>query len=41
MNYEIGQLIAQQGYRGSFPWAANYDNFQNPLVAHLIRGMNS
>ena len=41
MNYKIGQLIAQQGYRGSFPWAANYDKFQNPLVAHLIHGMNS
>jgi len=26
MNYDIGALIKAEGYRGAFPWAANYDS---------------
>ena len=41
MNYEIGQFIAQEGFRGAFPWAANYDSFMfnNSLVAYLAKGL--
>ena len=39
MNYEIGQFISETGYRGVFPWAANYDSLQRPLISHLIKGL--
>ena len=39
MNYNIGQFVAEKGYRGVFPWAANYDNFDNPLVMYLTKGL--
>ncbi|MDC0142083.1 glycoside hydrolase family 18 protein [bacterium] len=41
MNYEIGQLIRENGFRGAFPWAANYDSvhFNNSLIKWLHKGL--
>ena len=41
MNYDLGVMIAKGGYRGAFPWAANYDSLQynNTLVPWLIKGL--
>lgn len=41
VNYELGRLIAREGYRGAFPWAANYDAWRhnNSLVEWLGRGL--
>jgi len=42
-NFLIGQLIKAKGYRGAFPWAANYDSqkFNNTLATWLYKGLNS
>lgn len=40
MNYKIGKFIKDNHYRCSFPWAANYDNLDEPLVNYLIKGLN-
>ena len=29
MNEEIGLFVKINGFRGAFPWAANYDSFEN------------
>jgi len=43
MNYELGQFIAKNGFRGAFPWAANYDSVQynNSLIEWLHQGLLS
>ena len=40
-NLEIGQWIKSQGWRGAFPWAANYDAAakNDSLLAWLGRGL--
>ena len=41
MNFELGQFIKKNGFRGAFPWAANYDSveYNNSLVVWLLAGM--
>lgn len=41
-NLLIGEYINKEGYRGAFPWAADYDSFEfnNTLAKWLFRGMN-
>ena len=41
MNYKLGVWIREQGFRGAFPWAANYDSnqFNNSLVNWLNWGL--
>ena len=41
MNYELGKFIKNNGFRGAFPWAANYDSveYNNSLVVWLFAGM--
>ena len=42
MNEEIGALIKSEGYRGAFPWAANYDAFgtsNDSLARWLGKGL--
>ena len=41
MNYELGKFIKNNGFRGVFPWAANYDSveYNNSLVVWLLAGM--
>lgn len=42
MNQKIGELVSSQGFRGVFPWAANYDalcNSTNSLIRYLSRGL--
>jgi hypothetical protein len=43
MNYELGQFIKKNGFRGAFPWAANYDSIQynNSLIKWLSFGMKN
>lgn len=40
-NYEVGQLVKSAGFRGVFPWAANFDSleFNNSLIDWLHRGL--
>lgn len=40
-NEQIGQLVREQGWRGVFPWAANYDSLgdNNSLAAWLGKGL--
>ena len=39
-NYEIGKFVREHGFRGLFPWAANYDAFaNNSLIAYAGRGL--
>jgi len=40
-NFLVGQYIKKSGFRGAFPWAANYDSFEqnNTLVEWLYRGL--
>lgn len=40
-HYLIGKFIKEEGFRGAFPWAANYDSLEwnNTLVTWLHRGM--
>ena len=42
MNYRIGKFIKDNGFRGAFPWAANYDSVQynNSLIQWLRKGLN-
>ena len=41
MNFEIAAFVREHGYRGLFPWAANYDSFRhnNSLIAYVGRGL--
>jgi hypothetical protein len=41
-NYLVGQFIKSSGFRGAFPWAANFDSleFNNTLVDWLYRGLH-
>ena len=41
MNYELGKFIRNNGFRGAFPWAANYDSVQynNSLINWLMKGL--
>jgi hypothetical protein len=41
MNVEIGQYVRKAGYRGVFPWAANYDspNANESLAVWLGKGL--
>mmetsp|Transcript_21724 Transcript_21724/g.30688 ORF Transcript_21724/g.30688 Transcript_21724/m.30688 type:complete len:341 (-) Transcript_21724:29-1051(-) len=40
-NFEIGKFVREEGYRGVFPWAANYDSLtnNNTLISYLGRGL--
>ena len=40
-NYLVGQYIKKEGFRGAFPWAANYDSLEhnNTLAEWLYRGL--
>jgi hypothetical protein len=40
-NHAIGAFVREQGFRGVFPWAANYDSFElnNTLAVWLGRGL--
>lgn len=42
-NFRVGQYIERNGFRGAFPWAADYDSleFNNTLAEWLYRGLNS
>lgn len=42
-NFLVGRYIDENGFRGAFPWAADYDSqkFNNSLAEWLYRGMNS
>jgi len=42
MNFELGKFIKENGFRGAFPWAANYDSVQynNSLINWLILGFD-
>ncbi len=42
-NFLIGEYIRKNGFRGAFPWAADYDSleFNNTLAEWLFRGLNS
>lgn len=39
MNYAIGQFVKQYEFRGLFPWAADYDNYHDPLVVYATDGL--
>ena len=41
MNYELGKFIKKNGFRGAFPWAANYDSveYNNSLITWLVAGL--
>lgn len=41
-NYNIGQYIKKNGFRGVLPWAANYDSllYNNTMVKWITAGMN-
>jgi hypothetical protein len=41
VNYLLGRYIKAQGFRGAFPWAANFDSldFNNSLSAWMYRGL--
>ena len=39
MNYEIGKFVRDEGYRGLFPWAANYDSQNMSLVSYAVKGL--
>ena len=43
MNYDIGHWIRKGGFRGAFPWAANYDSIQhnNSLITWLYNGLEN
>ena len=43
MNYELGKWIKKEGFRGVFPWAANYDSnaYNNSLIDWLHRGIKA
>ncbi|ANS04210.1 acidic mammalian chitinase-like protein [uncultured Mediterranean phage] len=38
MNYEIGKWLGEEGWKGSFPWAATYDSLNQSLVKWLYNG---
>lgn len=40
-NFLVGQYIKKSGFRGAFPWAANYDSleYNNTMVEWLYRGL--
>jgi hypothetical protein len=40
-NFLVGQYIKKGGFRGAFPWAANYDTteYNNTMVEWLYRGL--
>jgi hypothetical protein len=40
-NYDLGKWATQEGFRGFFPWAANYDTSDrnNSLIEWLGRGI--
>ena len=41
MNLEIGEYVREEGFRGVFPWAANYDALgnSNELIPYLAKGL--
>lgn len=41
MNEEIGAMVKAEGYRGVFPWAANYDSPDRAeaLIGSLGKGL--
>ena len=41
MNYKLGQWIKTEGFGGVFPWALNYDSYNDSLVQWLYQGVMS
>jgi len=41
INYAVGKFIKEKGFRGAFPWAANFDTVElnNSLAEWLYRGL--
>ena len=41
MAYELGVFIRKEHFRGVFPWAANYDSIQYPLIDYIAQGFSA
>lgn len=41
MNYKLGQWIKKEGFGGVFPWALNYDSYNDSLAQWLYQGVIS